>query len=117
VGGVVGSLLAGLHTPPLALAPNRAADVRFGVNVGYTLIGADRSINHCIDCTVQRVKIRAGEFWEPGVQLFHGRGGLSARYRVYRGGADVRNALMIGYTVRAGRDAPQPAPRQPSPTP
>src|SRR5690349_8111242 len=39
VGGVVGSLVAGLHTPSLALAPGRAADLRVGVNVGYTLIG------------------------------------------------------------------------------
>lgn len=114
VGGVMGSLLAGLHTPSLALAPNHAADLQVGVNVGYTLIGADRSINECIDCTIESVRIRAGGFWEPGVQLFHGKGGISVRYRRYGGGSDVRDALMIGYTLRAApgrsRPAPEPAP-------
>lgn len=110
VGGVMGSLLAGLYTPPLALAPNGAADVRVGVNVGYTLIGADRSINECIDCTIERVRIHAGGFWEPGVQIYHGRGGLSARYRRYASGSDVRDALMIGYTFRPGPRGPRPLP-------
>ena len=115
VGGVMGSLLAGLHAPPLALAPNHAADLRAGVNVGYTLIGADRSINDCVDCTLERVRIHAGAFWEPGIQVFHGKGGLSARYRVYGAGSDVRNALMVGYTLRAGRGASHPGPRQAPP--
>jgi hypothetical protein len=116
VGGVMGSLLAGLHTPPLALAPNGAADLQIGVNVGYTLIGADRSINECIDCTIESVRIRAGGFWEPGIQLFHGKGGISARYRRYGSGSDVRDALMIGYTLRAGPRAPRPMP-EPAPRP
>jgi len=115
VGGVLGSLVAGLNTPSLALAPGRAADLRLGVNVGYTLIGADRSIDRCLDCNLERVRIHAGEFVEPALQLFHGKGGLSARYRMYRARADVRNALMIGYTFRAGKgpaaaDSPPSAP-------
>jgi hypothetical protein len=116
VGGVLGSLVAGLNTPALALAPNRAADLRLGVNVGYTLIGADRSINKCLDCTLERVHIHAGEFVEPALQLFHGKGGLSARYRMYRGGADVRNALMIGYTFRAGKGPATAGSPPPGPT-
>lgn len=117
VGGVVGSLVAGLHTPPLALAPGHAADVTAGVNVGHTWIGADRSINRCIDCTLERVRIDAGNFWEPSLQVFHGRNGLSARYRVYRAAADMRNALMIGYTLRTGKDLAPAAPRPPTPAP
>ena len=110
VGGVMGSLLAGLYTPPLALAPGGAADVRVGVNVGYTLIGADRSINECLDCTIESVRIHAGRFWEPGIQVFHGKGGISARYRRYGSGSDVRDALMIGYTLRASPRGPRPIP-------
>lgn len=116
VGGVMGSLLGGLRTPPLALAPNGETDLQAGVNVGYTLIGADRSINECVDCTIESVRIHAGGFWEPSVQLFHGKGGISVRYRRYAGGSDIRDALMIGYTLRAGPRAPRPAP-EPAPLP
>jgi hypothetical protein len=117
VGGVLGSLVTGLGTPALALAPDRAADLRLGVNVGYTLVGADRSITRCLDCSLERVRIHAGEFVEPTLQLFHGNGGLSARYRLYRAGADVRNALMIGYTVRAGKGPAAAGSPPPAPTP
>ena len=115
VGGVVGSLVAGLHTPPLGLAPNHAADVTLGVNGGLTWVGADRSINRCIDCTLERVRIHAGGFWEPALHVFHGKGGLSARYRVYGAGSDLRNALMIGYVLRTGRRDLAPADPQPLP--
>lgn len=110
VGGVMGSLRAGLSTPPLSLAADGATDLRIGMNVGYTLIGADRSINECVDCTIESVRIHAGGFWEPGLQLFRGKHGLSARYRRYTGDSDVRDAVMIGYTLRAGPRAPRPVP-------
>jgi hypothetical protein len=102
VGGVVASVSTGLHTPALQLAPNHAADVTAGVNGGYTFVGLSRDITYCVDCTVESVKLHAGVYWEPGVQLYHGRGGVSARYRVFAGSADVSNALMIGYTLRTG---------------
>jgi hypothetical protein len=116
VGGVMGSLLAGLYTPPLALAPVDGVDLRVGMNVGYTLIGADRSINECVDCTIESVRIHAGGFLEPGIQIFRGKGGLSARYRRYASGSDLRDALMIGYAFRAGPRAPRPMP-EPAPLP
>jgi hypothetical protein len=114
VGGVVATVTTGLRTPPLHLAPSRAADVTAGINGGYTFVGLSRDITYCVDCTVESVKLHAGVFWEPAVQVYHGKGGVSARYRVFAPSADVSNALMIGYTLRVG---PRPAAESPAEAP
>ncbi|HET7233319.1 MAG TPA: hypothetical protein VFJ16_25125 [Longimicrobium sp.] len=113
----VGSLSAGLRTPFLGLVPGHAADVSAGVSVGNTWISATRTVSQCIDCPGDTLHFRAGTFWEPGVQLFHGRHGASARYRVYGKDADLRNSLMIGYVWRAGKEYATPDPRAAPPAP
>lgn len=111
------TLAAGLRTPPLALGGAKPFSASAGVNVGHTFLNTTRTISQCIDCHGESVKIQAGSFWEPGVEVTRGRGGISARYRVYTGEADLRNALMIGYTTAIrvpGRakaaETPPPAP-------
>jgi len=89
------SLAVGLRTPPVG-ARNMA--VSAGVNAGASWLDVNRTITQCIDCHGEDVQIRAGEFVEPGVHLSWGRGGISARYRMYGSGSDVQDAMMIGLT-------------------
>lgn len=102
----MGSLAVGLQTPPLRLEAGKPGALSAGVSVGHSWLSAHRSISRCADCHSEDVEIRAGSFWEPGVQLDMGRWGLSARYRTYGGDATLRDAVMIGYysTLR-GRGA------------
>jgi len=113
----VGSLSAGLRTPFLSLAPEHVADVSAGVSAGNTWISATRTVTQCVDCPGDTLHFRAGTFWEPGVQLFHGRHGVSARYRMYGSNADLRNSLMIGYVWRAGKQYVSPDQPTPQPAP
>ncbi len=105
VGAGIGSVSAGLRTPPLRLG---GADPRFlsaGVNAGRSWVNVTRTITHCMDCHGEDVSVRAGTFWEPVLEVGNGRGAVTARYRVYGGGSDIRNALMIGFTVSPQRTA------------
>lgn len=104
------SLAAGLRTPALALGNATAPRISAGVNAGYTGLDIDRTIAQCADCTNENLSLRAGTFVEPGVHLTFGRGGLSARYRVYASDSNFGNAVMIGYSWGLGsRYAKAPA--------
>lgn len=96
------SLAAGLRTPPLALQGPTGPRVSAGVNAGYTGTDIDRTISQCVDCENQNLTLRAGTFWEPALHVTLGRGGLSARYRVYGGDSSFRDAVMIGYSYGIG---------------
>ena len=97
VSAFLGSLAVGLRTPPLSLSDEPSATLSAGVNVGHTWMSAERSIVQCVDCTEQDLEINAGNFLEPGLYVAPSRRwGLSARYRVYAGESDLRNAIMIG---------------------
>lgn len=104
VAAAMATVAAGLRTPALRLGGPISASA--GVNVGHTFLSAERSITNCVDCHAEDVSIGAGSFWEPGLLVFHNRTGLSARYRMYGDGSDVRNVMMIGLVVSA-----QPRPR------
>lgn len=97
VSAFLGSVAAGLRTPPISLPEEPSATVSAGVNVGHTWMSAERSIVNCVDCTEQDLEITAGNFWEPGLYVAPSRRwGLNARYRVYMGESDLQNAIMIG---------------------
>jgi hypothetical protein len=96
------SLAAGLRTPPLALGDATGPRLSAGVNAGYTGLDIDRTIAQCLDCTNENLNLRAGTFLEPALHLTFGRGGLSARYRLYEGGSSFRDAVMIGYSWGVG---------------
>lgn len=107
VGAGIGSVSAGLRTPPLSLGGANPRFLSAGVNAGRSWVNVTRTITHCVDCHGETVSVRAGTFWEPVLEVGNGRGGFTARYRVYGGGSDIRNALMIGVTVSPQR---KPAP-------
>lgn len=102
----MGTLSTGLRTPPLSLRGPDPLTLSAGVNAGRSWIDVNRNITHCYDCHAEDVRVQAGSFWEPVVQLGIGRGTVSARYRRYLGGSDFKDALMIGYSVTPSRRAP-----------
>jgi hypothetical protein len=93
----MGSLALGLRTPPLSLGARDAA-ISAGASAGATWLHVTRTITNCSNCHGEDVELGAGTFVEPGVHLTSGRRGISARYRLYGGGSDVQDALMIGLT-------------------
>jgi hypothetical protein len=115
VGAGIGSVSAGLRTPPLSLGGANPRFLSAGVNAGRSWVNVTRTITHCVDCHGEDVSVRAGTFWEPVLEVGNGRGAVTARYRVYGGGSDIQNALMIGVTVsprRASRPADEAAETQ-----
>jgi hypothetical protein len=110
----MGSLSVGVRTPPLALGGARPVRLSAGVSAGHTLLDATRTISECYDCHGESVHVEAGSFWEPVMQLDLGRGAVNARYRAYTGDSDLRDALIVGFSVVARRRA---APVAGAPTP
>lgn len=97
VQAVLGSVAAGLRTPPIAFPEQPSATLSAGVNVGHTWLSAERGIVNCTDCSEQDLEITAGSFWEPGLYIAPSRRwGVSARYRKYTGDSDLLDAIMIG---------------------
>lgn len=97
VSALLVTVATGLRTPPTGFGEG-AETFSAGVNVGWTYLHANRGIANCQDCTTQDVELQAGTFVEPGALLTIGsRGwGLTARYRIYGGGADLQNTIAIG---------------------
>ena len=104
----IGTLSAGLQTPPLSLGGPKPLFLSAGVNGGRSWLDMNRTISQCIDCHSEDVNVQAGNFWEPLLQISTGRGTFSARYRMYGGDSDFQDALMIGYSVVTGRRARNP---------
>jgi hypothetical protein len=108
----LGTLSAGLRTPRVSLGGEggeRPLLVSAGVSAGRTWMNVHRSISQCPDCHSEDVDVRAGSFWEPMLQVDIGKGAAAhARYRTYLGDSDFKNALVIGYSVAAGRRTPEP---------
>lgn len=106
VAAVIGSVSAGLHTPPISLGGSSPSTLSAGVNAGQTFLHVSRTISNCNDCRRESVNIGAGSFWEPVVTVGLPRGAVYARYRTYLGGSDFNDALTIGYSVGRERSAP-----------
>ena len=102
IDGGMYSLAAGLRTPSLVLGGLTGPQLSAGVNAGVTGLDIDRTIAECVDCTNENLKLRAGTFLEPALHLTFGRGGLSARLRVYNSDSDFGEAVMIGYSWGLG---------------
>jgi hypothetical protein len=102
IDGGMYSLAAGLRTPSLALGGPTAPRLSAGVNAGVTGLDMDRTIAECVDCTNENLDLRAGPFVEPALHLTFGRGGLSARLRMYSGDSDFGQTVMIGYSWGLG---------------
>jgi hypothetical protein len=111
----MGTLSAGLRTPPFSTGGPAPFFLSAGVNGGRSWLDMNRTISQCIDCHGEDVAVRAGTFWEPLLQVGTGRGALSARYRMYGGDSDFQDALMIGYSTVAGRRARNPSEKENAP--
>lgn len=108
VSSFLGTLSAGLRTPPLALAEESSIRVVAGVNAGHTWVHTRRGITDCSNCHSEDVEFIAGNFLEPALHVTRGRGGLNARYRMYQEGSHWENAVMVGYTWLLGKKAAAP---------
>ena len=102
IDGGMYSLAAGLRTPSLALGGPTGPRLSAGVNGGVTGLDMDRTITECVDCTNENLSLRAGTFVEPALHLTFGRGGLSARLRMYNSESDFGELVMIGYSYGVG---------------
>ncbi|HEX9937374.1 MAG TPA: hypothetical protein VGB15_09630 [Longimicrobium sp.] len=105
----MGTLSAGLRTPPLSLGGEKPFHLSAGVNAGRSWVDVNRDITYCYNCHAEDVQVQAGSFVEPVLQVGAGRGALIARYRMYSGDSDFTDALMLGYTISTRRPAPKPA--------
>lgn len=101
------ALSAGLRTPLLSLGGEQQLFVSAGANAGRNFVNVSRSIAQCVDCHTEDVEVRAGNFWEGVLHVVPGRGTISARYRVYTGDSNFRNALMVGYSTVIRKPGPQ----------
>jgi hypothetical protein len=101
------AISAGLHTPPISLGGEKPLFVTGGVNAGHNFVNVNRSIAQCRDCHTEDVEVRAGNFWEGVLQVVPGRGTVTARYRMYGGDSNFRDALMVGYSVPLRRPGPR----------
>ena len=83
------SALGGVRTP--ALGPMMLA-----LNVGASATVSRRSIDNCVDCLVEKLKIPGGGFVEPTV--FLGTRALKLRLtdRVYLGGNGMKSVISVG---------------------
>ena len=102
----IGTVSAGLRTPPVALGGPKPVTFSAGLNAGHSFLHVTRTITNCVDCHGEDVNLRAGSFWEPVVTLGVGPGAISARYRTYLGGSDFADALMVGYSIVPARRKP-----------
>lgn len=112
VGAGIASLSAGLRTPPLPMGGANPRFLSAGVNAGRSWVNVTRTITDCVDCHSEGVRVQAGTFWEPVLEVAQGDRALTARYRMYGGGSDIQNALMIGFTIYSHR-TPHPAEADP----
>ncbi|HEX8318417.1 hypothetical protein [Longimicrobium sp.] len=112
VAGGIGTLSAGVRTPPLSMGGAKPVVLTAGVNAGHSFLHVTRTITNCADCHGEDVSLRAGSFWEPVVTLGlgSGAGAVSARYRTYLGGSDFDDALMVGVSVVPSRRKPAASP-------
>lgn len=102
----MGTISAGLATPPLSVGASNPLRLSAGINGGQSWVDINRTITNCADCHGEDVNVRAGRFWEPVLRVGIRRGELSARYRTYVGSSDFQNALMIGYATALRRRTP-----------
>jgi hypothetical protein len=90
------SAIAGLRT-----GTPRALPVGLGLNAGFSTTISRRSIDQCVDCTVDKLDIPGGAFVEP--MLLFGRRNAQLRIvdRVYVTGEGMRNVVSAGVEFTA----------------
>lgn len=81
----------------------RALPARLGLNAGFSTTISRRSIDNCVDCTVDKLDIPGGAFVEP--MLLVGRRNVQLRVvdRVYLTGDGMRSVISAGLEFTARR--------------
>lgn len=79
----------------------KALPVGLGLNAGYSLTSSRRSIDNCVDCTVNKLDIPGGAFVEP--MLLFGRRNAQLRIvdRIYVTGEGMRSVVSAGLEFTA----------------
>lgn len=85
------SAVAGLRTGSAPGVP-----VALALNVGYSGAMTRRSIDQCVDCTVDELDIPGGGFVEPVLMFGSRRARLRVSDRVYFAGDGMRSVIAVG---------------------
>ena len=92
------SAVAGLRSRTLPAVP-----VALGVNAGFSGAMAKRSIDNCVDCNVDELKIPGGAFVEPTVLLGRKFAKVRLTGRYYLSGDGMRNVISAGVDFQPKR--------------
>ena len=84
------SALVGARTGALSFMP-----VELGVNAGVSATMTRRSIDNCVDCRVDKLKIPGGAFFEPTLLVGSRSFRLRVSDRIYTGGG-MRSVILAG---------------------
>ena len=90
------SALAGVRTGTLGPVP-----VAMGLNVGASASMTRRSIDNCVDCSVDKLSIPGGGFVEPVLMFGRRRARLRVSDRVYFAGNGMRSVISLGLDYQA----------------
>jgi hypothetical protein len=85
------SAIAGVRTGTPRVVP-----VALALNVGYSATMSRRSIDQCIDCRVDKLKIPGGGFVEPTLLVGRRNARFRASDRVYLDGKGMQNIISVG---------------------
>lgn len=92
------SAIAGLRSGATSALP-----VELGLDVGGSVALSRRSIEQCVDCTVEHLHIPGGAFVEPVVVGGSRALRVRASGRIYAGGSGMRNVASLGVEWRPRR--------------
>jgi hypothetical protein len=89
------SAMAGTRTPPLRLVPGLPA-TSLGVYGGTSATKGERSIDNCLDCLSQDIKVPGGSFVQPTLVFGEGAARFRVSDRLYMGGEGMKSVISLG---------------------
>jgi hypothetical protein len=92
------SATAGMRTPPVRLIPGIGA-TSFGLYGGTSATKGERSIDNCVDCTTQDIKVSAGGFVQPTLLFGEGSSRLRISDRHYLDSKGIRDVISVGLEI------------------
>ena len=85
------SAVAGFRTGSMPVVP-----LALQLNLGFTGTMTRRSIDQCVDCSVDKLDIPGGAFAEPVLVIGRQRARVRVSDRVYFAGDGMRNVVSVG---------------------
>ena len=92
------SAAAGVRTPAARLIPGIGA-TSFGLYGGTSATKGERSIDNCVDCTSQDIKVSAGGFVQPTLVFGEGNSRLRISDRHYFDDKGIRDVISLGLEI------------------